>query len=156
MPEVRSDVKFLCDEMLGRLARYLRAAGYDTALAQGGMQDAALLQMAHAERRHFLTRDQRVAEHLAARDVAFLLTSGDLTAMATALRTGLGVNWLHRPFTRCLVDNTLLTPVATTDHARLPPDVRAVDALCCPVCERVYWEGSHHRRILARLRDWSA
>ncbi len=147
-------MKFLCDEMLGRLARYLRAAGYDTTLAHGGMPDAALLQMARAERRHFLTRDQRVLEHLAARDVAFLVPAGDLTAIAAVLRAGLGVNWLHRPFTRCLVDNTPLAPAAAADHARLPPDVRAADALRCPVCERVYWAGSHHRRMQARLRDW--
>jgi uncharacterized protein with PIN domain len=28
--------RFLCDEMLGRLCRYLRAAGYDALLANNG------------------------------------------------------------------------------------------------------------------------
>ncbi|RFA27009.1 hypothetical protein CAI21_15770 [Alkalilimnicola ehrlichii] len=34
--------RLLCDEMLLRLARWLRAAGYDTALAVSGMQDRAV------------------------------------------------------------------------------------------------------------------
>jgi len=28
--------RLLCDEMLGRLCRYMRAAGYDALLANGG------------------------------------------------------------------------------------------------------------------------
>ena len=33
----------MCDEMLLRLGRWLRAAGYDTAIAEGGMEDPALI-----------------------------------------------------------------------------------------------------------------
>ncbi len=156
MPDTPSEAKFLCDEMLGRLARYLRAAGYDTTLARGGMADAALLQMARAEHRRFLTRDQRIAEHLAARGVAFALRAGDLTRMAAALREGLGIDWLYRPFTRCLVDNALLEPGVVGDCPRLPADVHPADALRCPDCGRLYWAGSHHRRMYARLRAWAA
>ena len=36
-------MRFLCDEMLVKLARLLRAAGYDTYLAAGGEKDEQLL-----------------------------------------------------------------------------------------------------------------
>jgi uncharacterized protein with PIN domain len=138
--------------MLGRLARYLRAAGYDTELASGGVADAELLRRARDERRVFLTRDALVAEHKAAAGVAIVLPRGDLDEMADALRQRLGVDWLHRPFTRCLVDNARLVP--TSDDDDCPADVPSAEALRCPTCARVYWAGSHHRRMLARLRGW--
>jgi len=68
--------RFLCDEMLGRLCRYLRAAGYDTVLANNGNQDRDLLQQCHEEGRYFLTQDRLVREHRAARGIA-LIPAGD-------------------------------------------------------------------------------
>jgi uncharacterized protein with PIN domain len=41
-------MRFLCDEMLVRLARLLRAGGYDTYLASDGESDAGLLKLARA------------------------------------------------------------------------------------------------------------
>lgn len=144
--------RFLCDEMLGRLARYLRAAGYDTELASGGVPDGELLRRARDQKRVFLTSDALVAEHKAAAGVAVVLPRGDLDVMAGALRQRLGVDWLHRPFTRCLVDNACLVPASDDDDR--PADVPPAEALRCPTCARVYWAGSHHRRMLARLRGW--
>src|SRR5689334_350075 len=37
------ELRLMCDEMLLRLGRWLRAAGYDTAFAAGGADDAALI-----------------------------------------------------------------------------------------------------------------
>jgi len=62
-----STPSFLCDEMLGRLCRYLRAAGYDALLANGGRSDADLLRQCGEEGRYFLTQDRLVQEHKAAR-----------------------------------------------------------------------------------------
>ncbi len=147
--------KFLCDEMLGRLARYLRAAGYDATLATGGASDRVLLAEARRERRLFLTCDRRVAEHKAAAGVASILPRGDLDALAHEVATRFGVDWLHRPFSRCLIDNTLLAAAEPAHIDRLPADVATRPALHCPTCGRVYWAGSHHRRMRARLRQWS-
>jgi len=41
--------RFLCDEMLGRLCRYLRAAGYDALLANNGRSDRELLRQCHEQ-----------------------------------------------------------------------------------------------------------
>ena len=54
-------MRFLCDEMLVRLARLLRAAGYDTYLAAGGEPDAELIKTARREGRILITRDKRLA-----------------------------------------------------------------------------------------------
>lgn len=150
--------RFLCDEMLGQLCRYLRAAGYDTRLAQNGESDAALLRQCQAEGRHFLTQDALVREHKAARDVALILPHGDLDALARRVGEHYRLDWLRHAFTRCLVDNTLLAPADDAARARAPADaVRAGEPLYhCPSCGRVYWQGSHYKRMHARLAAWQA
>src|SRR4051812_21786929 len=57
-----SAVRLMCDEILLRLWRWLRAAGYDTAIAEGGAEDAAVIARCAAESRVLLTRDRRLAE----------------------------------------------------------------------------------------------
>ena len=83
--------------MLGRLCRYLRAAGYDALLANGGRSDAALLRQCREEGRYFLTQDQLVQEHRAARGVALLLPQGDLDRFAAALGVHFKLDWLESP-----------------------------------------------------------
>lgn len=58
-------MRFYCDEMLARLARLLRAAGYDTLLSEGGEQDAAMAGRARAEGRVLVTRDRELAARAA-------------------------------------------------------------------------------------------
>lgn len=150
--------RFLCDEMLGRLCRYLRAAGYDALLANGGRSDAELLRQCREEGRYFLTQDQLIEEHKAARGVALLLPQGDLDHLAAALGAHLELDWLAHSFTRCLEDNTPLAAADTEALARVPADaLRPDEPLChCPMCGRVYWRGSHYKRMRAKLTAWQA
>jgi len=150
-----SDSRFLCDEMLGRLARYLRAAGYDTALASGGAADRDVVALARREHRCLLTCDRGIAEHKAARGIAVILPRSPLDVLAQELASTLHVQWLRAPFTRCLVDNTPLQPVTRDDVQRVPRDVDVANARSCRTCGRVYWAGSHHQRMQRRLQAWS-
>ena len=58
MPEATGTPRFLCDAMLGRLARWLRLLGYDTRYAD--LPDDALVALARAAGRVLLTRDTRL------------------------------------------------------------------------------------------------
>lgn len=148
--------RFLCDEMFGHLCRYLRAAGYDTLLANGGASDAELLRQCRAEGRQFLTRDMLVREHKAAQGVALILPHEDLDHLAALLGAHYQLDWLARAFTRCLVDNTPLIPADDAASARAPADARrpGEPLYCCPQCGRVYWRGSHYKRMRRRLAGW--
>ena len=148
--------RFLCDEMLGRLCRYLRAAGYDTLLASGGHSDGDLLRQCHAEGRYFLTQDQLVREHKAAHGVALILPQGDLDRLTALIAAHFKLNWLSHAFTRCLLDNTLLVTADAAALERVPPDVFREDEPLyhCPSCGRIYWRGSHYERMHAKLNAW--
>jgi uncharacterized protein with PIN domain len=148
----------MCDEMLGHLCRYLRAAGYDTKLAREGAADAELLQQCHAEGRQFLTQDRLIREHKAACDIAFILPPVDLNQLAALVAERYRLDWLGQCFTRCLLDNTPLMAVDDAALLRVPLDVleSGQPLFQCPTCSRIYWQGSHYKRMQSRLAAWQA
>ncbi|MBV9968267.1 MAG: DUF5615 family PIN-like protein, partial [Alphaproteobacteria bacterium] len=60
-------MRLFCDEMLARLGRWLRAAGYDTGIAEGGLPDSVLVARCLAEGRILLTRDRHLVAVAAGR-----------------------------------------------------------------------------------------
>lgn len=146
----------MCDEMLGHLCRYLRAAGYDTLLACGGERDAELLRRCREEGRHFLTQDTLIAEHKAADGIALILPHQPLDQLARKVGERFHIDWLTHAFTRCLMDNTPLVQADEAAAARIPHDARrpGEPLYHCPACRRVYWRGSHYKRMHARLEAW--
>lgn len=150
-------MRLMCDEMLLRLGRWLRAAGYDTAIAEGAADDAALIARCAAERRVLVTRDRRLAALGGAAVPVVRLTENRLDEQACALKTALAIDWQHAPFTRCVIDNTVLGPAPPEAAARVPPASRAAGGPVqqCPACGRLYWPGGHVRRMRERLAAWN-
>ena len=148
-------MRLLCDEMLAGLARWLRAAGHDAALGPPQTSDRALVELARAENRLLLPRD-RTLPRLAPERV--LLLPEPLDAQAELLAHRLGLNWQEAPFTRCLVDNTPLAPAPAEALATLPAQTTRLPGpfSTCPHCRRLYWPGSHVRRMAVRLERWAA
>jgi uncharacterized protein with PIN domain len=148
---------FFCDEMLHGLARWLRAAGYDAAVAERGLHDRAVLARAVAEGRLLLTRDRAMLQRRAAEGQVLVLAGGDLDAWVAELSARLGVDWGMAPFSRCLVCNHALAPAPPTVAATVPERARDLGPLTwCPHCRRVYWPGGHVRRMASRLARWRA
>ena len=149
-------VRLLCDQMLAGLARWLRAAGYDTVLAAAGDRPAALLALCRAEGRALISRNRRLAEAAPIGVRAVLLADDDADSQALALARTLGLDWTHAPFTRCLVDNAALRAMSADELAGIPERARALPGpfRACPSCGRLYWPGSHVRRMAAKLERW--
>lgn len=148
-------MKFLCDEMLKGLARWLRAAGYDTHIGPDGTPDSELIEQARQQKRIFLTRDRRLATQQPAGDTLVLLECNAEKACLEELRHRLGVDWLYRPFSRCLKCNT---PLLEADPARwreVPEQSRALATrlLYCPSCDQLFWDGGHVARMRKQLEQ---
>jgi uncharacterized protein len=150
------NLRLLCDENLRGPARWLRAAGYDTAIAASGQSDAELLARCRAEDRVLVSRDGRLVAGVDPQVRAVLLTSDDADDQALELARALGLDWGRAPFTRCLVDNAPLQPAENLDLVDVPPESRALPGPFrkCPDCGRVYWPGSHVRRMRRQLQHW--
>lgn len=149
--------RFLCDEMVARLGRWLRAAGYDTVIAGSGADDTGLVDLAVTDDRIMLSRDSHLAQRRAAAGRLVLLTGQRVDDWAGQVTARCTVDWLAAPFSRCLVDNAVLEP-----HPRgwdaAPPSAHGLpgSVMHCPICGRAYWPGSHARRMAARLERWQA
>lgn len=148
-------MRLAADEMLRGLGRWLRVAGHDTLIAEPGEGDTPLLARSRAEGRMLLTRDRALAER-AGSDGVWLRAAG-LDEAAREVRERLGLDWRLAPFSRCLVDNAELDEAGPRAQADLPPRARVLGGplRCCPACGRLYWPGSHVRRMWARLDAWA-
>lgn len=143
--------------MLGRLARWLRALGRDVRF-DASLDDDMLARIARDEGRLLLTRDRRLGQRDGI-DVCLVRATkpaGQIRELAN--RLGLfAAGWRDRLFTRCMVCNAELQAAAYRDvkdglppEVRSDPRVRSAGFRRCPRCHRVYWEGSHTRR----MRRW--
>ncbi len=154
MASANEPPRLLCDEMLMRLGRWLRAAGYDTGLANSGESDRELFQRARREHRYLLTRDRKLLEYRDADSTVILLRGNALDEQVRELGQRLDIDWLYRPLSRCLACNTPLADGAP-DNAPTPGDIDRNTLRHCPGCGRIYWRGSHSRHMCQRLKGWA-
>ena len=142
--------RLLADGMLGRLARWLRILGYDTAY-DPQLDDNELVRRTRAEGRWLLTRDHELAERPGVQSL--LIDSERLPAQLAQVRSRLGPA-KRNPFSRCTVCNVQLVDVSPHEvREQVPPYVLCTHSrFCrCPSCGRVYWPGSHWERMREQL-----
>jgi uncharacterized protein with PIN domain len=137
---------FIADAMLGRLATWLRILGYDTEYFRG--DDAALLVRARSEGRIVLTRDRALVGRREVPRHLFIESdhvAAQVRQVIAALRLRPGA-----PTRRCVRCNAVLVPRDKADVlGRVPEYVgtRHEAFWGCPACGRIYWAGSHRRRM---------
>jgi uncharacterized protein with PIN domain len=151
-------MRLVCDAMLAGLARWLRAAGHDTLIAASEKSDADLIETSRAEQRVLLSRDRHLIERAQGEITAVLLIGNDLDEHVRQLRAALDLNWNFAPFTRCLIDNSVLRPANESERMSVPERSRHLPGpfTSCPSCGRVFWPGSHVKRMTQRLELWQA
>ncbi|HYL79722.1 MAG TPA: Mut7-C RNAse domain-containing protein [Candidatus Acidoferrum sp.] len=140
-------LRFLADAMLGRLATWLRILGHDAEYFRGGDED--LLRRAWHEERLLLTRDtrlllrRRLPPHL-------FIQSDHVTEQLRQVVVTLGLDPGVFPGHRCLRCNVILELRTKTEVLGLVPEFvwsHHEEFRGCPRCRRIYWAGSHRRRM---------
>ncbi|MCU0508818.1 MAG: Mut7-C RNAse domain-containing protein [Anaerolineae bacterium] len=140
------------DAMLGRLARWLRLAGYDTAFWREG-SDEQLIAAARDQGRVIVTKDRGLAGRRgvdAVRIDADALDEQIAEARAALARRGP----IPEPFTRCAECNgpiEWLPPEQARDLVPLYVRETQREFRRCAACGRVYWKGTHWPAVQGRL-----
>jgi uncharacterized protein with PIN domain len=139
---------FIADAHLGGLARLMRMAGFDT-LYDNGYADASIEAIAVQESRIVLSRDRELLKRRAIVHGCFPHAL-EPPPQFRQVCARFALAPLARPFTRCLACNAPLRDIDKSQVLeRLPASVREHQQAfsTCDVCRRVYWQGSHWRRM---------
>uniref|UniRef100_A0A7S3UXL7 Mut7-C RNAse domain-containing protein n=1 Tax=Heterosigma akashiwo TaxID=2829 RepID=A0A7S3UXL7_HETAK len=145
-----SEIRFLIDVMLGRLARWLRVLGMDvvhwpTVSPRGDY--SALAGAAASSGRIVLTRDSKLAARRDGPAAVFLVTTDDTQAQFEEVVRHFGLVFREEDFmSRCAVCNMKGFAVIAREEAErrgVKPKVLAkvAEFFECTGCGKVYWEG---------------
>jgi len=159
-PATTDPARLACDAMCGGLARWLRALGHDAAYVPG-IEDGDLVQLARDESRIVISSDTRLFHRR-------VFTDGSVRGLFLphGLRRLRQVEYVVRRLglpcltPRCMRCNGVLD---TVDRATVADRVPARSLLwatefyTCRDCGKVYWNGSHWRKIEAirtQAQEW--
>ena len=144
--------RFILDVHLGKLARRLRLLGFD-ALYENHWADREIVRLASADHRAILTRDRGLLMTGSVTHGYWVRSTVPDEQTREVLRR-FDLRDQVRPFTRCMACNSPVEPVAKEEIIeRLAPKTKLYydEFQRCIGCGRIYWKGSHFRRIQARV-----
>lgn len=146
--------RFIVDVNLGKLAGYLRMAGFDT-LYENNLEDAWIVDKAAREKRIILTRDLGVLKYRRVTH-GYYVRSQQPKKQIKEVLSSFQLQHLMAPFTRCMACNGQLQPVSRQEvRHKAPPGAYRFyhDFLACSQCGKVYWKGSHYQHMLAFIEE---
>jgi uncharacterized protein with PIN domain len=148
-------MKFICDDNLGKLAKFLRILGFDTAFDQN-CEDQILLKTASGEQRMLLTRDNNLNRKTHPFGILILNLDDPVDQLREVI---IDQNLRISPdllFQRCSLCNTVCEDVdksKVTDEV-FPYILKTQKTIKkCPSCRRFYWKGTHYNKILIKLKS---
>lgn len=157
LPAAPDIYRFVLDVHLGRLARYLRLAGFDT-LYSNTYSDPEIVEIARRDGRTVLTRDTGLLKHSAVTR-GYWLRNTEPRAQLTEVVERFDLHPHFRPFSRCMMCNGSVRAADLAEvRERIPPRVAEnFDRFrMCDQCGRVYWPGSHYDKLAALLEEYAA
>ncbi len=148
------DLKFILDIHLGKLTKYLRLFGFNTYYLKD-YNDHEIINIALSDKRIILTRDVDLLKNKKVIHGYWIRSQfPDEQLKEVILRFDLK-NQSH-PFTRCMECNGILEEVSKSEilHLIMPLTRRYYRKFFrCPDCERIYWQGSHFKRMNTYVKD---
>jgi len=144
--------RFVADVMLGRLAKWLRIAGFDV-LYSNRFPDNELVRISNGEARVLLSRDTRLLVRKAVRLFIFL-ESQELSMQIRQVFEAMHLTGFPPLLTRCLSCNEPLQEAARESVRGAVPEFvfeTQVHFKSCPRCGRVFWAGTHRDAVVRNL-----
>ena len=149
-------IKFIVDNNVGKLAKWLRVLGYDT-LFINPIADDELVRIALSEGRIILTKDTQILRRRVAMTGQVRVIYVESDSIREQLRQVIEALELdHRSlrFSRCLECNEpLIRQEREQVRNRVPSYVYQTQAqyMSCPRCGRIYWRGTHWSRMKGEI-----
>ena len=145
--------KFLLDENLGKLAKWLRMLGYDVAIYRS-ISNEKKISLCNKERRVYLTRSNKIARRKESFSRILIRTEKydeQLLEMSHLLEFN---NKMLS--SRCLVCNDKLQEIQVEKIKDLVPKYvtdNFSDFKICRKCGKIFWNGSHYAAMKSKLKN---
>ncbi|MEW6679564.1 MAG: Mut7-C RNAse domain-containing protein [bacterium] len=145
-------MKFILDDMLGKLARWLRIMGYDAKYCRK-ISDDEVIKQAKEERRILLTRDRLLVKRFAVTSLLIKSENIENQLKQVIKRFNLDIKDI---FTRCPSCNGILEGIEKEKAYHNVPDIvfSCYDNFSlCTLCGKYYWRGNHWEKIKESLNN---
>ena len=149
-------MKFLCDQMLGTLAKWLRLFGFDTFYANAEISDYELLDIAKKEGRIIVSRDKQLITRGRKKNLQVIKTTS--TDLDEQLRQVLKNAKIDETavLSRCSLCNTVIDEIKKTSvKDKVPTRIFESNEKfwLCPKCNKIYWSGTHYDKIMMKINE---
>jgi uncharacterized protein with PIN domain len=140
---------FILDVHLGKLAKYLRMAGFDTHY-NNQIEDAEIIDISIQTGRIILTRDKDLLRSAKVKHGYFVRSTSPRKQFIEIINK-FDLTSQFSPLIRCLECNHLLTSVQPS-KIKDQLDTYLIQHFntfySCEKCGRIYWKGSHYKRMV--------
>jgi hypothetical protein len=144
-------MRFVCDVMLGKLAKYLRILGFDAVYAAS--PSALDRCRVHDGDRILLTRRKGPSGFATTVRISSEIAAEQLREIKALVKPAIAASAV---FSRCIECNVTLIEADIADVEPHVPEFvyhHYAHFKMCPSCKRVYWEGSHTSGMAALLKE---
>jgi uncharacterized protein with PIN domain len=151
-------MKFLCDRMLGTLAKWLRIYGFDTFFGTNKMSDDELLEISKNENRILITRDKKLVYVARRENIKTIeLTETDIDEQINAVLSETKID-KKKILSRCILCNFEVEEIKKeTVKEKVPARVFENNEKFwfCKKCNKIYWKGSHYEKMIEKINALS-
>jgi len=149
-------MKFLCDQMFGTLAKWLRILGFDTFYSNEGLSDTEILDIAKKENRVLITRDKHLSYNARRENVKnIFVNEKNLDIQLKTVLKDIKIDE-KQILSRCLVCNSLVESIEKEKIKEKVPEKifeNHDDFYYCRKCDKVYWIGSHFDMMKQKIKN---
>lgn len=147
-------MRFICDEQLGKLSRWLKILGQDV-IYKNNFPDDELITLAERERRILLTRDTRLIPRLGSVSYYFVkenYPADQLREVVERFQDEMRID----VFSRCVDCNRELYEIPKQEVIdKVPPFVFKTQEFfrTCIECKRIFWQATHRAHLEIQLSE---
>lgn len=138
-------MRFICDSMLGNLAKHLRILGLDTVSIEN--PDSLYLYTNASDPPLFFTKRTKTLSYQPTIFIGSDTIEEQLGEIKNIIQPFIDPEIFMK---RCIECNTLLESIAKEDIEAYVPEYvyhHHKDFKQCPSCKKVYWEGTHTKEM---------
>ena len=149
-------MKFLCDRMLGTLAKWLRIYGFDTFYATDEMDDNELINISKNEDRILISRDRNLIQISRRENLKTMeIKTTDINEQINSILKEIKID-KSNILSRCILCNSEISEIKKDKIKKKVPK-RVFESnekfWFCSKCNKIYWKGTHYENMIKKIND---